>query len=121
MARVSVADGRLALEMGRWEELAALHRSVAVGLDEVVSIDWADRSFSTLRGIRAPGTGIPGRLMIGTTRHDGAKDLNVVRNPGPAIVVELFGGEFVRWVVSDPQARQRSQELQEELRAWRSR
>ena len=42
-----------------------------------------------LRGLRAPGTGIPGVIALGTWRSKGAKDFAAVYRGGPAVVVEL--------------------------------
>ena len=104
MAHLSIDGGMLRLSLSRLERLAGLHRDVEVPLTEVVEVHAVDDAWSALRGIRAPGTGIPRVLMIGTTRSKGLKDFSVVRGRGPAVVVTLSVGEFSRLVVSDPAA-----------------
>ena len=104
MAHLEVDDSMLRLSLSRLERLAGLHRDVEVRLGEVVEVHAVDDAWTALRGIRAPGTGIPRVLMIGTTRSKGRKDFCVVRGRGPAVVITLSGGEFSRLVVSDPEA-----------------
>ena len=54
-----------------------------------------------LWGIRAPGTGIPKVIMLGTLRRKGAKDFVVVYGRGPAKVYEFEGLPFKRWIVTE--------------------
>jgi len=54
-----------------------------------------------LRGIRAPGTGIPGVIALGTRRFDGGKDFAAVRGDRSTVRVDLGDGSpFGRLVVS---------------------
>ena len=56
--------------------------------------------FRELHGIRAPGTGVPGVVALGTWRHRGGKDFAVVYRGGPAVIVELEGTRYRRLLVS---------------------
>jgi hypothetical protein len=62
--------------------------------------------WSELRGIRAPGTGIPRVIAVCTCRGSFGKDFAAVHGRGPGVVVEFADQEFQRWVVTvdDPQA-----------------
>ena len=51
-------------------------------------------------GIRAPGTGLPGVSMLGTTRYQGKKDFNVVYGHKPGLVVTLSGIDFARILIT---------------------
>ena len=72
----------------------------AVRAASVVAEPW-----KALRGIRAPGTGWPGWIMLGTARGTFGKDFVAVYRRRPAILVELTGQEFQRLLVctADPQ------------------
>ena len=50
--------------------------------------------------IRAPGTGLPEVIAVGTRRGGFGKDFAAVHGQGPAVVVELAGTEYGRFVVS---------------------
>jgi hypothetical protein len=60
----------------------------------------------TLRGVRAPGTGIPGVISLGTRRATGVRDFAAVYRNRPALVIDLDGAGFNRLIVSvdDPAA-----------------
>jgi hypothetical protein len=47
-----------------------------------------DNPWDELRGVRAPGTGIPRIISVGTRRGAFGKDFAVVHGAGPAVVVE---------------------------------
>ena len=60
-----------------------------------------------MRGIRAPGYGMPRHRLLGTWRSHGEKDFVDVRYGTPGVVVELAAGQpFSRLVltVDDPEA-----------------
>jgi hypothetical protein len=83
------------------EELGALKKSFAIPLNQVLHIARVDDLWFHLRGIRAPGTGIPGLIMLGTTRYQGKKDFNAVYKRKPGHVVTLDGSEFTRLLITD--------------------
>jgi len=49
--------------------------------------------------------------MVGTLRDHGSKDFAAVHGTGPAVVVELEGTEFRRWILTDDDAAQAVVEL----------
>ena len=56
--------------------------------------------WSELRGIRAPGAGVPGIISLCTRRGHGVHDFAAVYGQRPALVVEMTGVSFDRIVVS---------------------
>ena len=52
-----------------------------------------------LRGVRAPGTGFPFLIMLGTMRYLGGKDFCVVYKKRPVLVMEFEGEKFTRRVI----------------------
>jgi len=105
----------LRLRMSRLERLAGLHKDIEVPLSEVAGVHAEDDAWAALRDLRAPGTGIPGVLMVGTTRSKGTRDFCVVRGRGPAVVVELASGGFARLVISDADAAATAERLSQAL------
>lgn len=92
--------GELVLRLSRPEKLGALHGDVRVPLDAVQDLHVSRRPFRELRGLRAPGTGLPGRIALGTWRHRGGKDFAALYAGKPAVIVHLRDAAFQRLLVS---------------------
>jgi|SRR5699024_4624876 len=99
MARFVIETDSLVVRLNPLEALGALHRSVRVPLTSVVSVEPNDHLWSTLSGLRAPGTGLPGVIALGTWRYRGGKDFVAVYQ-GRGVSVELSGSEWQRLLVS---------------------
>lgn len=84
------------------ERLAAMRREVRVPLAAIRAVCAEADPWSALRGIRAPGTGIPGVVAYGVRRMTGgAPDFAALHGRGPAVRVELWPeAPFGRLVVS---------------------
>jgi hypothetical protein len=74
-----------------------------------------DDAWPELRGIRAPGTGIPGVIAVGTRRGSFGKDFAVVHGRSAAVVVDLEGADYSRIVVTTPDAEQVAAEIKAHL------
>jgi len=100
VAKLQVEGDELVVTMHTSEELGALHGSIRVPLAAVRSVRAVDDPWTELRGIRAPGTGIPGVIALGTLRGSFGKDFAAVYHHRPGVVVELQGAEYSRLVVT---------------------
>ena len=102
-----VTDGTtLMLALTRIERLEGFRGDLHAPLDAVTGVRAVEDPWAELRGLRAPGTGLPGVIAVGTRRGSFGKDFAAVHGKGPAVVVELAGQEFERWMltVDDPAA-----------------
>jgi len=101
-----VHDGEIEVQLSAFEKVGAVHGEVRAPLSSVVGAHVVDDAWHELRGIRAPGTGVPGEIMLGTCRGSFGKDFAAVYRHKPAVVVELEGQEFQRLIVTtaDPEA-----------------
>ena len=115
MARLDVEDGDLVLDLSGLEKLEGFHGNIRVPVASVRDVRSTDDPWSELRGIRAPGTGVPGVIAVGTRRGSGVKDFAAVHGPGPAVVVELEGAEYGRLVVTEDDAESATTELRRKL------
>lgn len=96
-----MARGRVEVVLSQKERIAALRGDVSAALGEVADVRVSAHPFGELRGIRAPGTGVPGIIALGTWRHRGGKDFVAIYRGRPAVVVELRpGSEFERLIVA---------------------
>jgi hypothetical protein len=103
MAHLEREGEDLVLRLGPWERLGALQRGdVRVPTAAITSARAVESAYREVRGLRIPGTGVPGRLLLGTWRTRRSKSLIAVRGRGPGCVIELNEGSFDRWVVSEP-------------------
>jgi hypothetical protein len=84
----------LVVRLSPLEKLGALHGDVRVSL-ALVKRAWVTTTpWRELRGYRAPGTGIPWVIMLGTTRGSFGKDFCAAYGKKPGLIVELEGAEF---------------------------
>jgi hypothetical protein len=99
VARIGYEGDELVVRLSWLEKLGALRGDVRVPRSSVRVVRATDQAWSELRGVRAPGTGWPGVIALGT-RRGGIRDFSAVYGHRPAVVVELQGAEFERLVVS---------------------
>ena len=104
MASLLIDGTDLVVKMSEFEKLEAVHPDVRVPLNAVQSARVVDDAWPELRGIRAPGTGIPGVVAVGTRRGSFGKDFAVVHGRGTAVVVDLTAASYARLVVTTPDA-----------------
>ena len=103
MAIVKENNGELLLSLSTIEVAGAFHQPPVSKLSNLVRVTRASNPWTTsvLRGIRAPGTGIPFVIMLGTLRYHGGKDFCVVYGRKPVVILEFENEEFNRWIVSE--------------------
>jgi hypothetical protein len=90
----------LCLRLRFVEKLEGVHGDIRVPLSSVSSVRSVPSAWPELRGIRAPGTGIPGVIAVGTRRGRFGKDFAVVHGQGSAVIVELEGAPYGRLVAT---------------------
>jgi len=106
MATVTTTADTVSLCLSRIERLEGMRGDIVAPLTSVVAVRSSDDLWAELRGLRAPGTGIPGVVAVCTCRGSFGRDFAAVHGRGPGVVVEFDGQPFQRWVVSadDPAA-----------------
>ena len=103
MSSLEIDGDELVLRLGRGERLGGIRRSdLRVPLSAVTRAREVESAYAEVRGLRSPGTGVPGMLLLGTWRARGLKSFVAVRGTGPGSVVDLTGTQFDRWIVSEP-------------------
>lgn len=102
MAQVEIDDKTITVRLTGLERLWALRTQVTADRSTVRTARTSDDVLSQVRGVRAPGLGIPGRIKVGTWRSRQGKDLVVARRGQPGVVVELAGATWCRFVIGCP-------------------
>jgi hypothetical protein len=115
VAELLVDGDTLVLQLRPLEKAEGMHGEIRVPLSAVTAVRSVDDPWPELRGIRAPGTGLPNVIAVGTRRGAFGKDFAAVHGKGPAVVVELEGAEYSRLVVTAEDAAARAATIREAL------
>ena len=100
VAELQVDGDSLVLRLRALEKAEGMHGEIRVPLSTVRAVRAVDDAWPELRGIRAPGTGVPHVIAVGTRRGNFGRDFAAVHGKGPAVVVELEGATYGRLVVT---------------------
>lgn len=106
MAHITVSGHEVVVQPSLIEKPGAFHADLRIPLAAVRAVRVADDPWTALRGIRAPGTGMPGVIALGTRRGGGIRDFAAVHKHTPAVVIEAAGAGFDRLVISSSGARE---------------
>ena len=103
MTEVQIVDGLLIVRVMGWDKVWSLKSHLDIPLQHVVG---AHAAPDHVRGIRAPGTYIPGVITAGTFHVDGDKVFWDVHNPAKAMAIDLRHDRYAKLIVevSDPAA-----------------
>src|ERR1700733_9695562 len=90
MASLAIQGDEMIVRLSTLEKLAAFHGDVHIPLSAIETVSAESAPWSALRGVRIPGTGIPGLLAYGVRRLTGERpDFAALWGGGPAVRVEL--------------------------------
>jgi hypothetical protein len=104
VATFEIDGGDLRLRLSLLEKIEAAHGDVRVSLASLQDVRTVATAWPELRGIRAPGTGLPNVIAVGTRRGPFGRDFAVVHGKGPAVVVELEAARYERLIVTTADA-----------------
>ena len=113
MAKIKIVGEELILELSFWERIGALHSSPRVAINTVTKIEFVEKLWSkeVLRGMRAPGTGIPYKVLLGTMRGREYRDFTAIKGRGAGAVITISEGPFERWIFTLKQPRSEVESL----------
>ena len=94
MARVEVHSDRVVIRLTASERFAAMRRrDVVLDRSAISSAIVTDDPWVWVRGVRAPGAALPGRLAAGTWRNFTGRDFVLVRRGRKAVVIDFENPE----------------------------
>ena len=113
MAKVKIVGDELVLELSFWERVGALHSSPRVSKSAVTKIEFIDNLWSNkvLRGVRAPGTAIPYKVLLGTMCGRNYRDFTAIKGRGAGVEICLNEGPFERWIFTLRQPKSEFEQL----------
>ncbi|MBV9206952.1 MAG: hypothetical protein JO037_16520 [Actinobacteria bacterium] len=100
MAQLLVHDDVVTVSLSAIEKAEAVHGDVSVPRAAVVSARVVLDGMDEVHGLRMPGTGLPGVIMVGTWRDHERVTFAVCHGRRPAVVLELTGQRYDRIVVT---------------------
>ncbi len=100
MAELLVKDDVVTVSLSAVEKVEALHGDVSVPRAALVSARIVPDGMDEVHGLRLPGTGFPGVIMVGTWRDQEKVTFAVCYGRRPAVVLELAGQRYDRIVVT---------------------
>lgn len=104
MAKLTLDDEAFRIELSTLEKLGAFQGSFSIPRASITRASVAQGWRDVLEGIRAPGTGLPPFVLLGTWRSLAWKDFVAVYRGAPILVLELQSAEWRRVLVSTEEA-----------------
>ena len=117
MAKLRVSGDELILELSFWERVGALRSSPRVSKSAVTKVEFIDNLWSkkVLRGVRAPGTGFPFKVLLGTMMGRKYRDFTAIKGRGAGVEIWLNEGPFERWIFTLRQPKSEIEQLSHKL------
>ncbi|WP_295657756.1 hypothetical protein [uncultured Nocardioides sp.] len=100
MTSVRVQRDTLTVSFTTGEKVAGLLRDQHIPLSSVRGVEVVPDGLAAVRGLRAPGLGLPGRRKLGTWRSRTGKALVAVHGHGPALRVTLTGHRYASLLIT---------------------
>jgi hypothetical protein len=106
MAQIRIDGDTLVVQMEGLDKLWTLKSRLEIPLGNVRGATADPGAISEPKGLRAPGTHVPGVITAGTFHIDGERVFWDVRDPSKAVVIELKDESYARLItqVADPRA-----------------
>jgi hypothetical protein len=103
MAKVIEDGENLILKLSLLEKIGGLHKDIVVSKSNLVKKSVSNNPWSkeVLKGVRAPGTGIPYVILLGTMRYKGGRDFTAIYKRRPVAIYEFKDSPFKRWIVTE--------------------
>lgn len=100
---LEISDGKIRYKLNWLENIGAFGRDPVAKIENLISVTRSEHPWTreVLRGIRAPGTGFPFLIMLGTMRHLRGKDFCVVYKRNPVLILEFKNEKFKRWIIPE--------------------
>ncbi|MBN1093385.1 hypothetical protein JKP75_12925 [Blastococcus sp. TML/M2B] len=94
MATIEISADTVRVALSRSEKFFGLLRDLEVPRSAVTAAEAVPSGLGAVRGLRAPGLGLPGVRAIGTWRARGEKSFVSVRRGQPALRLRLTGRRY---------------------------
>ncbi len=100
MANLVIDDDTVTVSLSTVEKVEAIHGDVTLPRSAITQVREVLDGMEEVHGMRGPGTGLPGVILVGTFRQPGRTTFAVCHGRRPAIVLDVTGQQFDRVVVT---------------------
>ncbi len=104
MSTVVITNQALSVHLTVGEKIAGLRRDLQVPLSAVTAVEVVPDALAAVRGLRAPGLGLPRVRKIGTWRTKDGAEFVVASAGQPAVRVHLQGQKLSSLLVGTEDA-----------------
>lgn len=100
MAHIERFGSYVVLALSKREKFFSLHSSPQAKFSEIISVRKVSKAWSwtVIKGIRAPGIGLPRVIAFGTWRYRRGKNFMAIHGRRPAYVITFNQSEFKQWI-----------------------
>ena len=99
MIGMEIESGNLVLKLRGWDKIWALKSELRVPLHDITSVRRDAKLACYPRGVRCPGTYLPGVIIAGSYWRRSGWEFWSVRKPKNAVVIETANAdETVNWL-----------------------
>lgn len=75
--------------------------NVLIDRSSITKVQLTDDAWNWLRGVRSPGTFVPGAVAMGTWKSAFGRDFALIRRRRPSVIIDIRGhDEFERVIVT---------------------
>ncbi|MBT3501934.1 MAG: hypothetical protein HOB40_10150 [Candidatus Marinimicrobia bacterium] len=100
MVNVTITDGIATFELKGLHKLWAFKRKIQIPVSSIKNVKKDPTAMKGIwKGLRFPGTHIPGIIVAGTFRSKGEKHFWNVTNKEKTIVIDIEGGHYDKVIV----------------------
>lgn len=111
VAKVTVADGYLQLELGFWERLGSFSRNQRIQLEDIAEVSHMSRVSMSIFGYRVIGTGLPGVAVLGHFRKSKKRMMVYWVRGQQALILDMKRGPYQRIIIGCTDAKALAKEL----------
>ncbi|GAB6902639.1 hypothetical protein [Kineosporia succinea] len=105
MATIRLTPDHVIVEITGWRQILSLSRGFTIPLTHVRGATIDPGAAGEPKGLRAPGTHVPGVIALGTFYRHGERVFWDVRDRSRVVVIQLTGERYDRLVIEVPDPR----------------
>ena len=112
VAKLTVANGSLQIELGFWERLGSFSRNQSIRISDIAEVSYMEKVSMSIFGYRVIGTGLPGVVVLGHFRKSKKRMMVYWVRGQQALILDLKTGPYKRMIIGCSDAKALAKELE---------